>query len=221
MKLLTEKYISEQRVAGTPRLSKTQMNIKFIHITKTAGTSLENIGEEHGYLWGRFDVEYLEQFNRQKFKYCNVWHCPLQYFDTNPYKNQLLFTIVRNPYTRCISEYYCPWTGNPKEFATVAEFNEWLIEKLEQKDIVSFLPYSDYLYYDNEIVVDYVLYFENLKNGVASLFDTIILDKHVNKAYREKKYGVDDLTNETIELITKKYEKDFSLFGYTKRQSSF
>ena len=32
--------------------------LKLIHITKCAGTSIEDIGKENGLLWGRFDKEY-------------------------------------------------------------------------------------------------------------------------------------------------------------------
>ena len=32
--------------------------LKFIHITKCAGTSIEDIGIENNILWGRFHTEY-------------------------------------------------------------------------------------------------------------------------------------------------------------------
>ena len=48
----------------------------------------------------------------------------------NPYETNILFTIVRNPYERCISEYYCPWSGNRNKDADVKEFNTWIRYKL-------------------------------------------------------------------------------------------
>ena len=32
--------------------------LKFIHITKCAGTTIENIGKKNNILWGRFYTEY-------------------------------------------------------------------------------------------------------------------------------------------------------------------
>ena len=47
------------------------------------------------------------------------WHTPPKHFGKyiditavqHPYTDADLFTIVRNPYDRIISEYYCPWHG--------------------------------------------------------------------------------------------------------------
>eukprot|EP00986_Skeletonema_menzelii_P020877 scaffold32592_cov411-Skeletonema_menzelii.AAC.1 len=53
-----------------------------------------------------------------------------------PYDDADLFTIIRNPYSRVLSEYYCPWNGfQPKYLRdTVHEkdpgdpkvMNEWV-----------------------------------------------------------------------------------------------
>ena len=190
-------------------------DIKFIHITKTAGTTIENIGKEHGYNWGKYDRNYLEKFKKlKKFAHNNPWHIPLQYFTTNPYKDKILFTVVRNPYSRCISEYYCPWTGNKNQNASVEEFNKWIQHKLTQNDIVSFLPYSEYFSYNNEIIINYILYFENLEQEFNHLFGNVKLDRHENKSMYFKKYDIHDLDRTTIRMINDKYKKDFNLFKY-------
>jgi len=43
--------------------------LKFIHITKTGGTSIENTAREHLINWGRFD-------NELKFLGPTFWHMP-------------------------------------------------------------------------------------------------------------------------------------------------
>lgn len=68
--------------------------LKFIHITKTAGTCIENAGRKNRIQWGRHHTEYGE------------WH---EYFPSKPAELKLKydwFLVVRNPYERTLSEYY-------------------------------------------------------------------------------------------------------------------
>ena len=209
-----ENDINNFKLITKPNLNKNEINnIKFIHITKTAGTTIENIGKEHGYLWGMYDKDYLKNFNRNKYKLCSIWHVPMKYFEQNPYKDNILFTIVRNPYTRCVSEYYCPWSGNKSKDDCIKKFNIWIRNKLIQKDIVSFLPYYEYFEYNNKNIIDYVLYFENLEKEFSNLFN-IKLDRYDNQSQVIKKYDINDLEKETIRMINDKYRKDFELFKY-------
>jgi len=39
------------------------------------------------------------------------WHTPPSWFELNPYETTSTFTVIRNPYDRIISEYYCPYYG--------------------------------------------------------------------------------------------------------------
>lgn len=212
---LTDNIIKEIRKNQLNKQIKNKdNNIKFIHITKTAGTTIENLGNENNFKWGRFDINYLKTYRRTKFAKRSVWHVPLKYFEKNPYENNLLFTIVRNPYTRCISEYYCPWSGNKNKNADVIEFNQWIRDKLTNNDIVSFLPYHEYFDFNNKIIINYVLYFENIQNEFNNLFTDIKLDRHDNKGTSSKRYDIDSLDNKTISMINNKYRKDFEIFGY-------
>mgnify|MGYP003963831651 CR=1 FL=1 len=49
-------------ITNNQNLNFTKNDIKFIHITKTAGTTIENIGNENNYKWGMYDKDYLEKF---------------------------------------------------------------------------------------------------------------------------------------------------------------
>ena len=74
--------------------------LKFIHITKCAGTSIENIGKRHNILWGKFHKEY------------GWWHGIFQNKSLEMKLKYEWFIIVRNPYERLISEFYCKWAQN-------------------------------------------------------------------------------------------------------------
>ena len=80
--------------------------LKFIHITKCAGTTIENMGKKNNILWGRFHKEYG----------CNYilgppWHEIFKNQNTNLKLKYDWFVVVRNPYERLISEFYCKWGG--------------------------------------------------------------------------------------------------------------
>ena len=95
--------------------------LEFLHIPKNAGTTIEAAAGKVGITWGvcHFkQMSYCPGFNATKVpKNHNeppepVWHYPIQYLnlftEENPYKGSGidLFTVVRNPYDRMISEYY-------------------------------------------------------------------------------------------------------------------
>jgi hypothetical protein len=88
--------------------------IRFIHITKTAGASIEFIGkEEH---WGQHDVEYGEMMRTSlEWTPKDFWHIPPQFMRSDLFtelrSRYIYFTIVRNPFERVISETFCKWAG--------------------------------------------------------------------------------------------------------------
>ena len=48
-------------------------HLKFIHITKNAGTSIEDAGKNHNILWGRYHEEYKYESLLNK-KGRKSWH---------------------------------------------------------------------------------------------------------------------------------------------------
>ena len=192
-------------------------NLEFVHITKTGGTSIEDWGFKNNILWSYRNRKYFENFNFANTMIGNIskWHIPPQYFSNNPYDMKILFTVVRNPYNRIISEYYCPWTGSKyQNNQDIDEFNDWIETLLRKNTVVSGLP--QYLY----LPVNHVLRFESLQNDFTKMIrmynkniDTLL--PHSNKSkFTQKKFTMDDLYKKTIEIINKKYKKDFELFDY-------
>lgn len=114
--------------------SSKKRRLEFVHITKTGGSAVEKVGAQKGIIWGachymnitevgcaNADLEYIAP-NYQSYVKTSPWHTPPKILKTqysskqNPYTEADLFAVVRNPYDRVLSEYYCPWTGFQPKF---------------------------------------------------------------------------------------------------------
>ncbi len=130
--------------------------LQFLHITKCAGTSVENWGHEHGFRWGRFFTKGRTlslKKPHENFLKGDIFHVPPSFFTIDPYEGSDLFTVVRNPYTRAISEFRCPWYGycspvksdpvtlkKREENETKRSLSSWLVEntrRLERRRTAS------------------------------------------------------------------------------------
>lgn len=162
-------------------------------------------------------------FNKQKCK--------------NPYQGLDLFAVVRNPYDRALSEYFyanvCENCRDPNHMNN--ELKKRLGRHVSQPALSkSFLghcnhdfPQYDYVY-DTSLagrsnqtqpkrLVRHVLKFENL----ATDFQKLMHRYGLNVSLPEKKgnpsnrsLGVEDLSEEVVEIINKIYAQDFEAFGY-------
>lgn len=150
-------------------LSPTQQHrrrLEFVHITKTGGSAIESLGFEHGIRWGAChyvsvpavgcdgpDMNYTAP-DFQSYQLTSPWHAPPQMlqqlvndaaapFKQHPYLDADLFAVVRNPYDRVVSEYYCPWRGfhrkygkqhfnNRKDIGDPANLNWWVQDMIRQ-----------------------------------------------------------------------------------------
>jgi len=114
--------------------STKKLRLEFVHITKTGGSAIEKAGALKGIIWGAChymsisdvgcsnpDLNYVAP-DYQSYVKTSPWHTPpkilhAQYSpNESPYTGADLFAVVRNPYDRVISEYYCPWTGFQPKF---------------------------------------------------------------------------------------------------------
>lgn len=184
--------------------------LKFIHITKTAGTTIEKISKKHNLEWGQYHIEYGD------------------YHEVFPRKPKTLknkyewFTVVRNPYTRILSQFHYDMTRERfiKNYKlndyNKERMNEHIQYKIKTRSKTGFHYTEQYLYLDNTVQIN-ILHFENLKEEFENLMIKynldIKFDEHYNKS--EKMFDISDFSNETMELINTVYKKDFEIFGYT------
>lgn len=195
--------------------------LKFIHITKCAGTSIEDIGIENNILWGRFHQEYgnwheIFQNKSEKLKCKYDW-----------------FVIVRNPYERLISEFYCKWGGvgnlNDISYFDEAKFNKYVKTCILNRKESDRSPgtkmkvghYVEQYKYKDPNANIHIIHFENIESEFNELMKkyklNIKLNKTNNKCKHNKKFTVKSFNTELIKLINKIYYKDFITFNYTMK----
>lgn len=197
---------------------KINTELFYIHPMKTGGSSIESAAFEYGVEWG-----WLYKWGTNNSFHP---HSPSSYFKELDYlKDKVLFTSVRNPYSRMISFF-----GNIisrqsyfEQIKTKYDFNKKIKELIELNDI-GMSPCYDFVYHNNKKIVPHVI---RMEDGLNKEFDKLMFDyncpvrlnnTHINKSsVGEKKWCVDDIYTSNIDLINKRYEKDFEYFGYAMK----
>jgi len=204
--------------------------LKFIHITKTAGTTIEELARSRGILWGRFDHD-LRQLEGRFLCGSAFWHTPLRFLEENALqelqRNFDFFAVVRDPYERVISECYCPWAGLHPETDSRESFNAEICKQLlrlkqrirdNEHPPGHWTPQHYYVYDERgERMVQHVIRFENLVAEFAALMERYGLDISIDTCHnagRSKQYSVSELSGNNIRLINEIYAGDFKRFGY-------
>ena len=183
----------------------------FVHIPKAAGIS----------------------FNMSLFDNLGGGHIPLRnyqlVFSKKDFESFYKFTIVRNPWDRLFSAYNFlkkgGLTGNDQEFAKkninpYKDFNAFVIKWVNKKNInkgIHFKPQYKFLcdIHDN-VLTDYIGYFENIENEFQSICEKLNIEKELIKINSNKRTeNYKDYYNENTKKIVKEvYKKDIELFGY-------
>lgn len=145
----------------TSGVSIVNKRLEFVHITKTGGSAIEKAGAtaDNPIIWGACHYMNIEEVdckhpdlpyvapNYQSYALTSPWHTPPKILrkvfnsSQHPYNNADLFAVVRNPYDRVLSEYYCPWLGfqakyrkdlkRDKDPNDPINLNNWVINMVE------------------------------------------------------------------------------------------
>merc|ERR1711862_783160 len=175
---------------------------------------------------------------------CEPWHIPPRYFCKNPYAGYKNFAVVRDPYSRIISEFRCPWKGfhaikaatSPVERqkrkalrmkASAKDLNAWVLEQLEYQRRARppfrkghLIPQHMYIFNsegERFVPAANVLRFERLSLDFAALRARYKLPDTSLEQINEsemKRFSPSDLSASSRRLIEEEYSEDFQKFGY-------
>jgi len=214
---------------------KNRKKLRFIHVTKCAGTSIEGVGSD----WGRFDKDMRAAYGRTCPPNWEWWHVPPKYLGhdelTSLCEGHDFFTVVRSPYDRVISEYYCKWGGPQTKAESVEAFNSWISDKLEE--LLELLRMGErvhghwcpqYLYVEhvdgtallpseNILRLETLgVSFDALMARYADSYSGLSLNnfERANVSAFAKKFNKEHLSKRNKRLIERLYARDFELFGY-------
>lgn len=219
---------------------KERKTLKFIHITKNAGSSIENRGR-HCY-WGKYHKEYRRV----------GYHTPFPMLSLELREKYDWFMVVRNPYARIVSEMNCRFAsnwGNRLKHHSKAKLNELLRAKILQRNSETHFTghfIEQHLYLESEWVFGKicetlgwhgggkklgtkavasgarvsVLKYENLDEEFGALMKeyglSVRLDGERANVCDNRLFELEDIDEESRVLIHEVYAKDFELFGYDK-----
>jgi len=191
----------------------------FIHIPKTAGTSVEQFIREngknpilyHGVRDGR-SMHHFTAFDIKK-------ELPIVF------QNYYKFSIIRNPYTRLLSEYY--WTPIPgigfKSGQSKGDFITYVSQVVNKKlyfdNIYNdhFIPQYLFIHNGKKLLVDEIFRYEDLQWTIEYLKKKLNIQNpfpNLNKS--NNSFIKSDWNERQKERIYKIYKNDFILFNYHK-----
>jgi len=205
-------------------------NLLFIHIPRTAGSSIEML------LWDSiktkpYDCEkFLMGWDKKNniFRQHATYNEALFFYGLDP---KFSFSVVRNPYTKIVSEWQWfklnfSYSGSLMDFIkrknTSIYFNKQ-DPQFYRKD--HFLPQKDFIVHNNSLTVDLLGRHENLYAFFDHICDRFSF-KHKNWSknlrYNRNKSKNDSNTiqdfhnAQTKDEVYARYKEDFLFFGYEK-----
>jgi len=191
--------------------------IIFIHIPKTAGSSIEHLLRDEG----KYELDFIGVRNgRSTHHYMGI---ELKLILKELYPTYYKFSFVRNPYDRLISEYFwCRINNVGHKFnKTFDEFLDYVEDVIKNKKFFKpiendhFIPQYSFLFFNNKLLVNNIFKYEDIET-IAPLIKKRLKIKtslqHLNKSVKNEI----TLTQEQKDRIYNLYKIDFETFNYEK-----
>jgi chondroitin 4-sulfotransferase 11 len=181
-------------------------NYVFIHINKTAGTSI---------------VDVIGKPFRKHLTVKDV----INVIGQQKWDEAYTFTVIRNPWDKVVSQYKHAIKMNSNNMAKKSiEFKDWVACTYgEPKDpfyygrAQMFFPQVEWLKnFQGKIDVDKIIRFENLNEGINEVFNTLAIDSdlpHLNETHKTNYRDFYD--NESKQIISEWFHEDIQVFEYT------
>lgn len=206
----------------------------FIHIYKTAGTSITQALLPHARFVEKISTYYPSHILIKILNHFfglnemgNSWingvskHATAieikKYLDKKKFKEYYKFTFVRHPMDWLVSlyEYIKNTRHKDQNLLKKITFKEFVLREIKKKSPLQI----DFLTEDNKFIVDKICKFENIDKDIETLFKILNIDlkknklNHLNKSPRVTNF-YEYYDNELEEIVRDYYSKDFKLLGY-------
>jgi len=211
-----------------PYFHNDDVNILFIHIPKTGGTSIERylankykilLNDKSLFMFLNKSTKISKEFNKKISLQHQTYNTIYKYRDIFNVKfddKLIIFTIVRNPYTRIISDLFhlklIKSDSLKDEVFTI--INKYIITRPYIYDNHNIPQYKYIIDSDENIIKNIkILRIESLNDDMKKIgFNDFNIFANKNKL------DINDydnyLNDDSIKLINSFYEKDFTLFNY-------
>ena len=181
----------------------------FVHINKTAGTSMEKALVDYGVkkLQEKGDLKFELNYNQSQHFNCDEYK---KYLGSE-YDDYFKFTVVRNPFDRVVSYYY----GGAIQKGL--NFKDWVVDRYLNENYKDYIRmYSDYTHWFDKDEINCVLKFENLDQDFIKLKETLDLNCELGKANvnKSRTHYRDYYDNKTKDIIENHFEKELNTFQY-------
>ena len=200
---------------------KEEQSILFLHVPKCGGSSIDRLFKDNGYT---ATLE-LRGLPPQDCLVASPQHLTSQNLKSIVNMKNLdnIFTIVRNPYERMISEFN--WQFRDTESCNTPDINIWVVESL--KNASSDLSYSDNHFRPSIDFIDqsYPCKIFKLEDGIEFIVEYFIREQgSTEKIDIPNEKNAKNFANSikrpnlnpiAIRTINQFYKRDFEAFGYT------
>lgn len=211
-------------------------NFIFIHIYKTAGTSIFSIFSKYGKFSSLFSEVWPTRFFVKSINvlfnldnYGNSWINGVQkhasckeiqkYVGKEFFSKSYKFSFVRNPYDL----QYSLWCYEKKSrtHRNFKEANKISFEEFIDKQILSNAPCQvDFLKLDGKISIDNIGYFEHFNKSINFISHRLGLPieeiPKLNSSNRKKISLEEVYSKELAEIVYKHFREDFDVLGYSR-----
>jgi hypothetical protein len=176
-------------------------SILFVHIPKTAGSSISKI----------LDEKNLDNWKRKWPRH----HDPYSYLKEANLVDEKVFSfaVVRNPYTRTYSCYKQYNKTNQTDISFAQYLDNIKQGKISTISPLLHIPQSFYIMDQDDLQVERLYKFENLKELEDELgweLGFYNVGNYVVESY------IEDYSDEAIKMVQDFYSSDFINFGYSK-----
>lgn len=212
-----------------------EYNFLFVHIPKTAGSSVADAFRKYGRPRARplsrsisRKLPIKESPSHAHFRVHDPARKIINKLSRPVFDSFLSFTVVRDPFEHAVSHYEYMKQFRIKSTARMVgkmSFTEYLQFRKTapawRVNIFARAPSQSAYVTDKNgnLLVKRVVRFENLAPELEQLSNDLKLPKfelrHVNKTKADKKPTADYYSKEALDLVRAIYEPDFDLFGYS------